>query len=134
VPSLEGGRPHHQGSPGDVEIPGLFRIERPLSSIVIRAVSYIFLFVFLLITGHVQSYLTVNLSTPRPNEAGVPSTRTQAEGLKVHLGPRIATLVSKPRPPAVKRVNLCGILASFFRGLIPEILFFNFYPSIQHFE
>ena len=47
----------------------------------------------------------VNLSTPRSEDRGLPSTRAQAEGLKVHPEPRFPTPPLKAELGAVERVN-----------------------------
>ena len=47
----------------------------------------------------------VNLSTPRPEGWGLPSTRAQAEGLEVHPEPRFFTPPSKAKLRAAEWVN-----------------------------
>jgi len=48
----------------------------------------------------------VNLSTPRPEGWGLPSTRAQAEGLEVHPEPRFFTPPSKAELRAAEWVKL----------------------------
>ena len=52
----------------------------------------------------------VNLSTPEPEGRGLPSTRAQAEGLKVHPEPRPFTPSSKAGLRAAERVKKLSVL------------------------
>jgi predicted amino acid racemase len=63
----------------------------------------------------------VNFSTPRPESRGLPSTRAQAEGLKVHLEPCSSTPPSKAGFRTVKRVNQLRIGTAILLGISSSI-------------
>ena len=57
----------------------------------------------------------VNLSTPRPEGQGLPSTRAQAEGLEVHPEPHASTPPSKAGLRAAERVKVSR--RDFLKGM-----------------